>query len=226
MGSFLQKLRTVTLGTAHDLLDKAIDLNSPSALRQYVRDLEDAMDKLRSEAAVQAGQVRTVTREIGDLQHQIETGTNAARLFQEQGKMELAKAKASLVVQAQSRLEGAKLQLATQQQTSQQLDIAVQKLEARHTEMVQNVRRLESMDRTTKANEAAARSLSQAGKVVSGGADISIDDIETRMQARSDVASEKLQRAMGAVELPEDPEHDAAVDSLLASLKPSKAVNQ
>ena len=71
MSGFLQKLRIVTLGAAHDLLDREIDMNSPSALRQYVRDLEDAIGKMNSELAVQEGGVRTLNREYGDLGHKI-----------------------------------------------------------------------------------------------------------------------------------------------------------
>lgn len=212
----------MTLGTAHDLLDKAIDLNSPSALRQYVRDLEDALDKLKNEAAVQAGQIRTLQREEGDLQARIVTGKSLAEKYLTSNP-ELARAKASDVIHAQGSLVTTHQQLVLQTEVSKKLDAAVAQLDAKHTEMVNHVRDLERMDRTTKAQEQAASSLTSAGKLVSGGTGISIDDIEGKMQARSDVATEKFNRAMGDVSVQEDPEHSQAVDDLLASLTPKTA---
>jgi len=221
VSTFIQKLRTVTLGTVHDLLDKAIDLNSPSALRQYVRDLEDALDRLKNEAAIQAGQIRTLTREQGDLQTRINIGKVAAAKYLATNRSDLARLKASEVLRAQQDLDRNIAQLETQKQTSAGLDAAVAKLEARHEEMVANVRRLESLDRESKAKEQAAASLTTAGKLVSGGVDINVDDLQSRMQARNDVATEKFNRAMGDVHVDSDPEHEAQVDDFLATLAPA-----
>lgn len=222
MPSFIQKLRTITLGTAHDLLDKAIDLNSPSALRQYVRDLEDALDKLKNEAAIQAGSIRTLTREQGDLKTRIASDTQLASKYLTSNPT-LARVKASDAVTAQKELDSNIQQLTVQTTVSQKLDTAVAQLDNKHTEMVSNVRRLESLDRQTKAQEQAASSLTSAGKTLSGGSGISIDDLESKIQARNDVASEKFDRAMGGVATTEDPTHASAVDELLASLTPKAA---
>lgn len=220
MSTFLQKLRTVTLGTAHDLLDKAIDLNSPSALRQYVRDLEDALDRLRNEAAVAAGQIRTMEREKGDYESTITYCTQTAQRYVNSGKQDLARIEASKVLRAKENLARVTSQLETQHTTSSNLDNAVALLDAKHTDMVQRVRDLERIDRDSKAKEQAAGALSAAGKLVSGGADISVDDIESKMRARNDVANEKFSRAIGDVRVQEDEEHGAAVDDFLSNLAP------
>jgi len=222
MTTFIQKLRVVTLGTAHDLLDKAIDLNSPSALRQYVRDLEDALAKLTNEAAVQAGQIRTLTREQGDLSTRISTDKTLAAKYL-QSNPSLARVKASDAVMAQKELDSINQQLVAQKELSNKLDASVTALDAKHTEMLSNVRRLESMDRQSKAQDQAASALTSAGKTLAGGADVSIDNIEQKIEARNDVAAEKFSRAMGSFASPEDPEHTAAVDELLASLTPTPA---
>lgn len=219
MTTFVQKLRVLTLGSVHDLLDKAIDLNSPSALRQYVRDLEDALDKLRNEAAMQAGMLRTLTREQGDLTAKIATSRTLAQKYVTTNPA-LARIKASDVISGQKELESITQQIGTQTQVSQKLDAAVAQLDSKHTEMVSNVRRLESMDRTTKAQEQAASALTSAGHTLASGSGVSIDDIESKMQGRSDVASEKFDRALGTVQSTEEPEHAAEVDELLASLTP------
>ena len=53
MASIFSKVRALALGNIHDLLDKAIDLNSPAVVRQYVRDLGEAKEQLADEAAAQ-----------------------------------------------------------------------------------------------------------------------------------------------------------------------------
>lgn len=226
MAGFLQKLRTVTLGTAHDLLDKTIDLNSPSALRQYTRDLEDALSKLQNEAAAQAGAVRTLLREQGDLEHQIESAKINTTKFLAAGNKDAARAKAADVVRLQSQLQHINENLATQKELSQKLDASVAQIDAKHSDMVSRVRELERLDRQTKAMEQGARTSELAGKLMSSGVDISTDDIESKMRARNDVAQEKFDRAMGHIDTPEDPETAAAVDDMLAQLTPTTEIKQ
>lgn len=220
MTSFLNKLRVVTLGAAHDLLDKQIDLNSPSALRQYTRDLEDALDKMRNEAAVQAGQVRTMIREQGDLEHRIESSKIATTNLLKQGNKDGARVKAAEVVHMTAQLGSTVNALEAQKIASQNTDAAVAQLEAKHTDMVGRVRELERLDRDTKIKEQSAAAMQSASSLVQGGADISVDDIESKMRARNDVASEKFDRAIGSVKVEEDPNTSAQVDDLLNSLQP------
>lgn len=224
MTGLIAKIRIVALGAAHDLLDKTIDLNSPSALRQYVRDLESALDKLRNEAAIQAGQVRTQTRELGDIQHNIETETELVKKIMAGtyvNKEVLARTKGSQIVAWQKEVPTRQQELEDQKKASAAIDDAVHKLDAKHTQMVQRVRELERIDRQSKVKEQAAGSLEAAGKLVSGGSDISIDGIEQKMRARKDVADEKFDRAMGNVVVEEDPTASADVDDFLNSLKAS-----
>jgi len=219
MATFLQKVRLVTLGSVHDLLDKAIDANSPSALRQYVRDLEDALDRMKTEAAVQAGQVRTLFREQADLESRIETTKATAKKLVDSGHPDLARPKATDILRMQEELKCTSANLVTQQETSKKIDIAVGQLESKHEQIVFRVRELERLDRDSKAKEAAATSLAAAGRLIGGGTDISIDDIQSKMLSRNDAASEKFDRAVGDVKQPIDPEQEAKVDDLLASLK-------
>jgi phage shock protein A len=220
MTTLMQKLRVVTLGAAHDLLDKAIDLDSPSAIRQYVRDLEEALDRMRNEAAVQAGGIRTLEREIGDLQSKIETGKQTIIKLREGGHDDLARPKAAMVVTQQRTLESDQNNLTGMKNGLASLDAAITQVDSKHQDMVARVRELERMDRDTKAKEQTASALHAAGRLVSGGADMSVDDVQKRMQERNDVATEKFNRAMGSVQTTEDPDTTAAVDDLLDSLAP------
>lgn len=220
MTGFLGKLRVVTLASVHDLLDQRIDMNSPSILKQYVRDLEDALDKMKLEAATQGGQVRTLSREYSDLQHQIELGRTTITNLLKAGSNDAARVKGQEVVRLQGQVQSKSDSFAAAQKASQQLDLAVARLSERHDQMLARVRDLEQLDRDSKAKEQAAHALESAGALVQGGADISVDDIESRMMARNDVASEKFDRAMNVVKVEEDPQTSADVDDLLNSLKP------
>jgi phage shock protein A len=223
MSTFLSKLRVVTLGAVHDLLDKAIDLNSPSALRQYVRDLEGALASMQNNAATQAGECTTLDRELREAKAAIDTKTaTIKKIYAGDGpnKEVVARGLGTEVVNLQKRVTDLTAQLATQQQTSKTLDEAVAKVEARHREMVGRIHDLERLDRDSKAKEQSAHSLQAAGAILGSGSDISVDDIEQKMRARNDVASAKLDRALGGLHVEEDPGTASAVDDLLASLKP------
>lgn len=221
MASFVEKVRLVVLGTAHDLLDRAIDMNSPSALRQYTRDLEEALERLRSEAAIQAAQVRTLEREKGDVQEKLIVREAAVSKLLNAGQRDAAKLKAAEIVNLRSRSEQLTTQVAAQGTVSNNLDQAVAKLEARHSDMLNRVRDLERLDRESKAKEHAADAVRAANRLVDGGADLSIDAIESHMRERNDVANEKFERAMGSAStVAEDADKAAAIDNILNELQP------
>lgn len=225
MSTFFQKLRVVTLGAANDLLSKAIDMNSPSALRQYVRDLEEAISKLQDEAANQAGQVRTTERELAILTAKISADKTLiqSNLASATPNAALARAKAGEVVQFSKELADDQAKLVAQRQTSANLDAAVAQLNNKHSLMLSRVRELERLDRDSKGKEQAAKAISAAGSLVDGGTDISVDDLESKIRARNDVASVKLERALGSTTTAEDPSTTADIDNLLSELAPASA---
>lgn len=218
MAGFLQKVRALTLGTAHDLLDKAIDMNSPSMLRQYVRDLEDALDKMKNEAAIQAGSVRTMDRELGDAQATLTTKTTQIKGALAVNKQDAARVLGSSVVILQNRIVQMTADLAAQRKSSADTDTAVGALEQKHSEMLDRLRQLERLDQDTKIKERSSSAMEAAGKLISGGSDMSVDNIEDSMRRRNDVAQAKFDRSIGSVHVEEDPEHTQQVDDLLASL--------
>jgi phage shock protein A len=225
MATFLQKLRTVTLGTAHDLLDKAIDLNSPASIRQYLRDLESALDKMKSEQAVQDGQIRTSTREKSELESKIATDKETITKLMAStapNAKDLVRGKAAIVLQNQTRLTQLTQDIQTQTESSAKLHTTVTNLENRHDLMVARVRDLERLDRDSKAKEAAAKALQNAGSLIDSGASISVDDIESKMRARNDVANAKFDQAIGDTHV-NDETNSEDIDALLATLTP---VNQ
>jgi phage shock protein A len=222
---FMSKVRALTLGATHDLLDATIDLNSPSAVRQMVRDVEAALDKMKSEAAIQDGQLRTSQREKGDLETKIAAAkaTITKLLASTNPKApEVAKTTAAGVLHDQNRLGELTSLIASQQASADSMAQAVTALEAKHEQMVNRVRDLERLDRDTKAKESAAVAISNAGRVAGFADGPSIDDLQDRMSRRNDVASARFDQSMGSLHT-ETPD-SSDVDALLESLKPAQAV--
>lgn len=223
--SFLHQIRTLTLGTAHDLLDKAIDLNSPTMLRQYCRDLEDAVGKMNSELAIQNGQVITLTRQKSDLEAAIakDKQTIAALLASSSvNATGLARSRGELVLQNQKRLDALAADLVSQQDTVQKLTTVVHNLQGKYELMLSRVHELERLDRDSKAKESAATALNAAASLANGPSVASIDNVEERIRARNDVASAKFDQSMGSI--PSDSDVDPSdLDALMASLTPVAA---
>lgn len=222
MATVFQKIRLAVVGNAHELLDRAIDMNSIPVLKQYVRDLETALDKLRNEAAVAAGQVRTLNREKTELEAQLaHTEETITHILQSSApnKDAIAKQEALKIPGIKRQITSTTDALAAQRETSSQLDLAVQKLDQKHTDMVSRIQQLSTLDRSAKAKESAANAIRNAGNMASAGSDISVDNLESRIRARADVADEKFERAMGTVGTLDDPAASAEADDILAGLK-------
>jgi len=221
MTSFFEKATIFAKGTAHDILDRAIDANNPTMLRQYVRELEAALKNQQSEIVVAGGNVRTTARELGDIQHRLDFETNAAKtaLAANPPNTALARAHGSSAVTLQADLTAKTQEVESAKVVVTTLENALAKMDAKHTEMVSAVRRLESMDRQTKIKNQSAKAMESVASVSAMGSDISIDNIQAKMQRQADVADERFDRALQDPSFAENPDHAADVDSFLANLK-------
>jgi hypothetical protein len=87
--------------------------------------------------------------------------------------------------------------------------------------MLNQVRTLESRDRTTKSKEASLSSLKAIDNLSSVDASSSIDNLTARINAKGAVADEEFNRTLGSLSPDEanDPLKDAAVDDVLNSLR-------
>ena len=77
MAGLLEKVRIGFLAQAHSVLDKFIDLNSPQAVKEYIRELEDSIQSIENDAAEAAGHVTTTDREVHKLMGQVESYDHA-----------------------------------------------------------------------------------------------------------------------------------------------------
>jgi len=155
MASLFEKARIAALSAAHSLLDKVVDLNSIGAVKQYVRDLENALEDLEDATAIAAGHVRTLEREDEQINYQIKELNQNIDFILSDNKPD----NDYLATPLEARLIGLEQRASTKVQeiedghkTARALSEAASTLRTRYHNMVQQVQRLEAMDMATKAN--------------------------------------------------------------------------
>ena len=203
MASLLEKVRIGVLAQAHNLLDQLIDLNSPQAVKQYIRDLEDSINGIENDAAEAAGHVTTTDREVHKLTGQIESYDHAIDAILTSNDPSANDKARELQVKLngfKQQLDAKQIEMATARETADAINHSLSALRSKHQSMVQQLSTLETMDKAAKDKERAARALQQAAKISSIGSDISVDDLASRIQARHDVADEKLKRALASMD--------------------------
>src|SRR3990172_2878776 len=198
MTTALEKVRTLVLGNLHDLLDATIDLNSMGAIRQHIRDLEAAKEKIADQAAIAKGRVASLQREIADLEIKSKTTDENVDLLlndTDPTNDHLAEALEARLISYEEALTQKREELVAQSEAANALADATARLTAKHQEMLANLRRLESMEQTSRAKQTAAEAIMQASRA--GSVDASVDNVERRMKERSVVSDARFQRALG-----------------------------
>jgi len=202
MATILQKFRTVLLSSAHALLDAAIDLNSVAAIKQHVRDLEGARDKIADEAAIADGRAAALKSDIIDLQGQ--KGTTGADIDSLLGNNNPsddhhAMPLAERMIQFGEDIEAKQAELVEQKKLAAELEEAHAKISAQHGEMLRSLNRLESMERATAARNQAAEALKGVAKVTGAASAASVDNVTSRLRDQDAVAKARFDRALAGV---------------------------
>ena len=220
--SLFSRIRTVTLAYSNNLLDKAIDMNSLPVVRQYIRDLEDAIDKTNHESAVAHANVTVLQAQIDGTTKTIDLDTKRAQAYLAKSDEANARLVASRIHDSQILLDSLKEQISQATTNSEQLDSALNKMQSKHSDVMGQLRVLESKDRQASALHGATSSLKAASAIL-GSNDVadSVDSISRKIDQKAAVENEEFNRAVGAFDTPPDPLKDAAVDDILASLRPA-----
>jgi phage shock protein A len=223
MVGLFQKARIAALSSAHALLDKIVDMNSIGAVKQYIRDLESALEDLEDAAATAAGHLRTVQRDSVQLQSQTrELNQNIDFILGDNNPANdhLAKPLEARLIGLEQRLSSKEEEIDSGQKTAQALNEAVSTLRTKYQSMVEQLQRLEAMDRAAKAKEGAVEAMRNVGRITSAGGNVSVDAIADRIQRRSDVADAKFEQAMG--EMSDQVEKDVVLAQAEARLEQRK----
>jgi phage shock protein A len=224
MAGLFQKARVAALSTAHALLDKIVDLNSVGAVKQYIRDMENALEDLEDAAATAAGHLRTVQRDLTQLQSQArELNQNIDFIISDNNPANdhLAKPLEARLIVLEQRIRSKDEEIKSGEKTAQALNEAVSTLQTRYHSMVEQLQRLEAMDRAAKAKESAVEAIRNAGRITAAGGTVSVDAIADRIQRRADVADAKFEQVMG--EMSGQVEKDVVLAQAEARLEQRKA---
>jgi len=200
MATIFSKLRTIVMSNVHDLLDKTIDLNSVGAVRQHVRDLENARNEISNEAAVSDASLNVQAANMNDLATKIDTTNSNIDLILGDDDATNDHLAAPLEVRLmgyEQERDSLKEEMEATRQTAQSLKEARSKVDTKLAEMRSALRRLESTVRTTKAKEKAADALTSAADL--GNSAASVDSVTARIQKDAAIADSKFNQAMGSL---------------------------
>lgn len=229
MTSIFQKARILLLGNLHGLLDSAIDMNSVSALKQYVRDLETANNNLADETARAKADVENIKRRKNGLEAKIAEDTSKVdQLLSDNDPTndKFAESIAMRITGNQKDLDALGAEMAESEENAGNLAEAQRKVAAKLSEMKGQLDQLERMARSTDAKNRAARAVETASASTAGVP--SVDNIGDRLRKDAAVANDRFARSLGGISDAADDavERSAAREFLekrAAQLKSAKA---
>jgi len=205
MASLLDKVATLIKANLHYLVDQALKQNSLAVVDQYIREVEDNLDKLEDAAATVGGQVKTLKRKFDEFQAKAgELDRNIDILLQE-GREELAVAAQSKLNSTQRLADNYREQHERQKAEYEKLLDAKLKLEAKLTTIKQEREELQALLDLARAKELTAKAISSLDDLVGAGDDDIgriAESIRTRLDkaaARGEMAATRLDAQMDEV---------------------------
>lgn len=203
MASLFEKARTFVLSNLHSLLDAAIDLNSVEAIKQHVRDLEDAQRNLMQALAGAKGNVSALRGQLASVEARIKDLTGKIELLlgdDDASNDHYADPFGEQIGDCEEELGSLREELVAAEQEVGALEQASGQLAGKVGEMHTQLRKLASMERTAAAKERAANAVSSASAALSSGVDGSVDSVTKRLQQRAGTAEASFAQAMDGLD--------------------------
>lgn len=222
MGTLFDKARTAVLGKMHDLLDEVA--NTPSAYRQRIRDLEQALADLRAFKDEAVGTVNGYARDL--LKCSSDKAEKQATIDMFLGDNDPSNDE--FAPQLQMEIEDLDVQTATltelqaaSQTTVIELDKAVDQLEQKHREMVNGLNKLTLTAAATSAKNRASAAAEAAISATSATGDV--DSIQARLDHDKDVADARFDRVFDGLKSSQSPEQAAKLARAQTALAARRA---
>ncbi len=187
-----QKLSLVVRGNIHETLNKAIDLNSPTAVAQNIRDLEVYIERMEEALTKTEGDRNDLGRQLYLLQTQMEKNTGYARAILEDNDPSndhLAKQLIQKNVQLKPQAAGLEKQISDMTEVTTALSDTVSKLNSKREVLNARLSELQTTNYATSAKIGAANALRDAQKFLG---DDSIDNLQGRSQRQAAQADAAL----------------------------------
>ena len=210
--TIFSKVRVITLSTIHTVLDRVIDMNSPGALEQYERDMQQVRDTLDNQEARQGSRVdslpdaiATLTQERDDEQAMLDT------FILKNDPKDVLKIKQLQVhlnsLEDQIKSSGSRLQDSQGEQAKFQE--AVSKLDVRLAEVRSKIVQLKDMKESSDVKHESAQKLAS----VDLGAMPDTSKVEERLRENAAVSDRELDRGLSRlVGATADPVRDMKLD--------------
>jgi phage shock protein A len=205
MASLLDKVSTLIKANLHHLVDQALKQNSLAVIDQYVREVEDNLEKLEDAAATVGGQVKTLKRKYDEFQAKAEELDRNIDVLLQKGREELAVAAQSKLNSTERLADNYQEQHERQKAEYEKLLDAKLKLEAKLTTIKQEREELQALLDLAKAKELTAKAISSLDDLVGAGDDDigrMAESIRTRLDkaaARGEMAATRLDAQMDEV---------------------------
>jgi len=205
MASLLDKVATLIKANLHYLVDQALKQNSLAVVDQYIREVEDNLDKLEDAAATVGGQVKTLKRKFDEFQAKADELDRNIDILLQEGREELAVAAQSKLNSTQRLADNYREQHERQRSEYEKLLDAKLKLEAKLTTIKQEREELQALLDLARAKELTAKAISSLDDLVGAGDDDIgriAESIRTRLDkaaARGEMAASRLDAQMDEV---------------------------
>ncbi len=205
MASLLDKVATLIKANLHYLVDQALKQNSLAVIDQYIREVEDNLDKLEDAAATVGGQVKTLKRKFDEFQTKADELDRNIDILLQEGREELAVAAQSKLNSTQRLADEYREQHERQKTEYEKLLDAKLKLEAKLTTIKQEREELQALLDLARAKELTAKAISSLDDLVGAGDDDIgriAESIRTRLDkasARGEMAATRLDAQMDEV---------------------------
>ena len=205
MASLLGKVATLIKANLHYLVDQALKQNSLAVIDQYIREVENNLDKLEDAAATVGGQVKTLKRKFDEFQAKAEELDRNIDILLQEGREELAVAAQSKLNSTQRLADNYGEQHERQKAEYEKLLDAKLKLEAKLTTIKQEREELQALLDLARAKELTAKAISSLDDLVGAGDDDIgriAESIRTRLDkaaARGEMAATRLDAQMDEV---------------------------
>jgi phage shock protein A len=205
MASLLDKVATLIKANLHYLVDQALKQNSLAVIDQYIREVENNLDKLEDAAATVGGQVKTLKRKFNEFQTKADELDRNIDILLQEGREELAVAAQSKLNSTQRLADNYREQHERQRAEYEKLMDAKLKLEAKLTTIKQEREELQALLDLARAKELTAKAISSLDDLVGAGDDDIgrlAESIRTRLDkasARGEMAATRLDAQMDEV---------------------------
>ncbi|MBU0597993.1 PspA/IM30 family protein [Patescibacteria group bacterium] len=202
MAGIFDKLRNITLGNIHTLLDAVTDWNAIGSVKQRVRDMGEAQKNISVESAVAKSAVKEKTRGIANLKVQIQTVDDSINLVLEDNDPSndhMAEPLEAKMIALEAELKNEEAELEQGKLLAEQLAKAAERVSAEYQKALKRMNELIMLDKSAKAQEKAASAMEAVADVASGAAEASVDNVANRIKDRSTRARARMDLAIGSM---------------------------